>query len=139
MANPRKIAFNSSLNGGKKMEEIIVCRICGKEFEANGELASYFCCKPKTKNIDKELKIMAQSFPETAHLKTDPEKYAEGWERIFGKKVMVVSREIIEDAKSHGLIETDEHGNMFHGGAQIIENKRLTLTSADQSLSESDS
>lgn len=31
-------------------------------------------------------KTMAQSFPEKAHLKTDPEKFSEGWDRIFGKK-----------------------------------------------------
>lgn len=29
---------------------------------------------------------MAQSFKETAHLKTDQKAYEEGWERIFGKK-----------------------------------------------------
>lgn len=29
---------------------------------------------------------MAQNFKETAHLKTDQEKYSEGWDRIFGKK-----------------------------------------------------
>lgn len=29
---------------------------------------------------------MAQSFKETAHLRTDPEKFSEGWNRIFGKK-----------------------------------------------------
>lgn len=29
---------------------------------------------------------MAQGFKETAHHKIDREKYAEGWERIFGKK-----------------------------------------------------
>ena len=29
---------------------------------------------------------MAQGFKETAHHKIDGEKYAEGWERIFGNK-----------------------------------------------------
>lgn len=29
---------------------------------------------------------MGQGFHETAHNKIDPKKYAEGWERIFGKK-----------------------------------------------------
>ena len=29
---------------------------------------------------------MAQTFKETAHLKTDQKAYEEGWERIFGKK-----------------------------------------------------
>jgi hypothetical protein len=29
---------------------------------------------------------MAQSFPETAHLKTDHKAFAEGWDRVFGKK-----------------------------------------------------
>lgn len=29
---------------------------------------------------------MAQSFKETAHLKTDLNKYAENYDRIFGKK-----------------------------------------------------
>lgn len=29
---------------------------------------------------------MAQSFRENAHLRTDQEKYNEGWDRIFGKK-----------------------------------------------------
>jgi hypothetical protein len=29
---------------------------------------------------------MAQSFKETAHLNTDPDKYGEGYDRIFGKK-----------------------------------------------------
>lgn len=29
---------------------------------------------------------MAQSFPETAIHNSDPKAYAEGWERIFGKK-----------------------------------------------------
>lgn len=29
---------------------------------------------------------MGQGFQETAHNKIDPKKYAEGWERIYGKK-----------------------------------------------------
>lgn len=29
---------------------------------------------------------MGQDFKETAHNKVDPKKYAEGWDRIFGKK-----------------------------------------------------
>jgi hypothetical protein len=29
---------------------------------------------------------MAQNFKETAHLKTDRDKYAEGWDHVFGKK-----------------------------------------------------
>jgi hypothetical protein len=29
---------------------------------------------------------MAQSFKETAHLKTDRDKYGENYDRIFGKK-----------------------------------------------------
>lgn len=36
---------------------------------------------------------MAQTFKETAHLKTDQKAYEEGWERIFGKKKEEIKEE----------------------------------------------
>ena len=44
---------------------------------------------------------MAQSFKETAHLKTDQKAYEEGWERIFGKKK--------EEPKEEETIEEDKN------------------------------
>lgn len=47
---------------------------------------------------------MAQSFKETAHLKTDQKAYEEGWERIFGKKKEDTKEEKPKDDKE----ETDD-------------------------------
>ena len=47
---------------------------------------------------------MAQSFKETAHLKTDQKAYEEGWERIFGKK----KEEKAKEDKPEEEVEKDD-------------------------------
>lgn len=64
---------------------------------------------------------MAQTFKETAHLKTDLDKYGENYDRIFGKKesVKIEEKEIVEDkveldikalAREYWLDYSDEQG-----------------------------
>ena len=58
---------------------------------------------------------MAQTFKETAHLKTDLEKYAENYEHIFGKKEdkkedepeKDCPKEVIHDANPSNQTEID--------------------------------
>lgn len=45
---------------------------------------------------------MAQSFKENAHLRTDQEKFNEGWDRVFGKK------------KRYACDDCGEQDNMNH-------------------------
>ena len=56
---------------------------------------------------------MAQTFKETAHLKTNLEKYAENYEHIFGKKEdnkeeeKDCPKEVIHDANPSNQTEID--------------------------------
>lgn len=50
---------------------------------------------------------MAQSFKESAHLHSDRERYAEGWERIFGKSNLQEQvDQALDDQRITGLSES---------------------------------
>jgi hypothetical protein len=78
---------------------------------------------------------MAQSFEEKAHLNINHKKYADGWERIFGKKSLEVGNCVIVTSIS-GFGDNSYFGTIvkIDGDVKVMDNNGVVRTESVENV-----